>query len=224
MRIGRKAAALALLAAASFAGSAQAGPIGSGTGTGIKDWLSLYQDLGNGHSARALCEYAVNPGPVGHFEAGANAFTGGSLSPSADAAKVAGTCDFYATSSGTLPLTDTQYSSRAAVDPYDRGARRPPLVCLTADVTWKNGDTIHFHKCQRARLFVQFEDVAVEIGPSTGTDRVIDTAGNGATGCANPAAALTRCANGAQEVVATVTAEDFQPGVDVSVSTGPGSS
>jgi hypothetical protein len=225
----RKVLALAVAAATCAGGAAYAGPVGSGAGTGIVDWFAIYQDVGNGHSARSYCEYAVNPGPTGHFEAGANAMTGGSLSPSYDAAKVQISCTFYGTSTGTLVLSDSTTNSSTATAPsVDQAVGRPTKICMTARVEWDNGDVFSVvNRCRTRRIDWWRTEVALSVGLDDRTEAIVDGGTGTGIGCTEAASGIAsgscagRATAYAKETAATA-GGDYQPGVVVEIGTGPG--
>jgi hypothetical protein len=206
MTMRRRALALALAAVACGATGAQAGPIGSGTGTGIKDWLSVYQDVGHGHAGRGLCEYAVDPGPTGHFEAGLDATTGGSFNVSQDVVSLDVTCTFYGTATGTLVLHDSTGAS-PAVDVVDQGVKRPTNICLNARIEWTNGDVFSVSNyCQRGRVSWRDDLTFAEVGLSSGTDSLVDAGTGAGIGCTDPRGG---CRDGVQHFVNQVGTGSF---------------
>jgi hypothetical protein len=222
----RKAVALAAVATATFAGGAQAGPVGSGAGTGIMDWLAVYQDVGNGHSARSYCEYATDPGPYGHFEAGTEAMTGGTFNGSTDVTSLDVSCTFYGTPTGTVTLTRTTGTTPAARSYDQTPAGRPTKVCLTANVHWTNGDVFSVvNKCQAGRVHAWRDDIAVAVGIDERTDGTIDNVTGTAVDCTATAASVTECTNrvkGLARTVSSISGSPYQPGVEVSIQTAPG--
>jgi hypothetical protein len=237
MRITRTTAALALAVAAATAGTAHAsnvsGAIGTVTGltgvgnggsSGIQDWYAVNRDLGNGHYAHFLCEYALEPDGTGHFEADAEALVNGTLTPSPDATDLRITCTYYGTPNGSpsFPL-----SASASANPAARSANgaagRPTKICMTGSVTWANGDVASVTDlCQTRRLWVARDDLAkAAVGVDSGTDSILDGATGTAVGCTSPAGG---CASRAQEFAHTTVrtvSNGYRPGVEVSVETPP---
>lgn len=223
----RRTAALALAAATVVTGSAHADVIGAGNGTGIKDWLAVYEDVGNGHSARGLCEYAVNASPgggvYGHFETWVEAYTGSSLSTSTDATLEV-TCTYYNTATGTLVMTDSGTTSPVGYS-HDQAAGRPTKVCLTAKVVWSNGDTFNVvNRCQQGRVvFWKDELVSAALSLDDGTNTIVDRGTGTAVACAevNPTRSCAGIATAYAQETAALVSSGHTPGVALDVTANP---
>jgi hypothetical protein len=227
MRGIRRTVALAVAAIATMTGSAHADMIGAGNGTGIKDWLAVYQDVGNGHSARGLCEYAVNAsqggGVYGHFETWVEAYTGGPFSGSTDATMEV-TCTYYGTATGTLVMSDSGTSTPVGYS-HDQAAGRPTKVCLTAKVVWSNGDTFNVvNRCQQGRVvFWKDEIISVAVSLDDGTNGVVDGATGTAVSCAdvNPTRSCAGIAAAYARETAAMVASGHTPSVALDVVANP---
>jgi hypothetical protein len=214
----RKVLGCALVAAALVTTTAHAdqnGAGGTGGNTGIAVWVADFHNAGTDHGGRGLCEYAG----YGHFEAGVNATTSGSLAPSI-ATNLSVSCRFYGTSLGTLSASASNASvaSRSADTPL----QRPTLVCLTATISWANGDSWSASKCVdygavAVRCCDQL-DIAVGLDP--GTTGVLGSANDAVIACAN---ASEGCPGGFTETAqeaANLAASGWTPGVSTSVTVG----